>query len=117
MKSIISEENLKFIYLTTITLIMNKITKEKLKLYFSITEQAFGKAKDSSEKIKIDGNTRADFIDMIERYLSDAKYFESKKDIINSFAAINYAHGWLDAGARIGLFNVRDSKLFTVDDD
>lgn len=96
---------------------MDKVTKERLKRYFSITEQALEKAKKSSEKTKIDNKTRADFIDMVERYLSDAKYFESKKDMINAFAAINYAHGWLDAGARIGMFNVKDSKLFTVDDD
>ena len=59
---------------------------------------------------------RDDFIDMIERYVSDAHHFESKGDYINAFAALNYAHGWLDAGARIGIFDVYDSKLFTVDD-
>ena len=37
-------------------------------------------------------------------------------DIVTAFAALNYAHGWLDAGARIGLFDVgHDSELFTVD--
>jgi hypothetical protein len=35
---------------------------------------------------------------------------------VNAFAALNYAHGWLDAGARLGLFDVdHDSTLFTVD--
>jgi len=96
---------------------MSNVTKEKLKKYFSVTEQALEKAKKSSENIQITDKTRADFIDMVERYLSDAKYFERKKDFVNAFAAINYAHGWLDAGARTGIFNVKDSKLFTVDDD
>ena len=36
---------------------------------------------------------------------------------VNAFAALNYAHGWLDSGARIGLFDVKDSRLFTVDDE
>jgi len=44
----------------------------------------------------------------------DAKYFEDKGDIVSAFAALNYAHGWLDAGARIGVFIVKDSRLFTV---
>jgi hypothetical protein len=53
---------------------------------------------------------------MIERYVSDAKHFFEKDDFVNAFAALNYAHGWLDAGARIGIFDVHDSRLFTVDD-
>ena len=57
-----------------------------------------------------------DFLDMASRYFSDANHFYSKKDYVNAFAALNYAHGWLDAGARIKLFKVNDSRLFTVDD-
>ena len=38
-----------------------------------------------------------EIIEMVENYLSDAKHFEEKQDFVNSFAAINYAHGWLDA--------------------
>lgn len=93
---------------------MNIITEEKLKKYFSISRKALKKAEASSNKTKMQ-KERADFLDMIKRYISDAKHFESKKDLVNAFAALNYAHGWLDAGARIGLFDVHDSKLFTVD--
>jgi len=46
--------------------------------------------------------------------LSDAKYFERKKDFVNAFAAINYAHGWLDSGVRLDIFDVNDDKLFTI---
>ncbi len=58
---------------------------------------------------------REDFLDMAARYFSDAKHFYSKNDMVNAFACLNYAHGWLDAGARLGLFDVHDSRLFTVD--
>ena len=58
---------------------------------------------------------REDFLDMIKRYILDAEHFAQKDDKVNAFAALNYAHGWLDAGARIGLFDVHDSSLFTVD--
>lgn len=93
---------------------MDKITDEKIKKYFSITKAALEKASnaiDTERKKEAD-----DFFDMASRYYSDAKYFYEKGDYINAFAAVNYAHGWLDAGARIGLFKVKDSKLFTVDE-
>ena len=91
------------------------ITSQKLQQYFSITKEALDKAKvafDSARK-----NQAADFFDMAQRYYDDAKFFhEQKQDTVLAFAALNYAHGWLDAGARIGLFQVKDSRLFTVDD-
>jgi hypothetical protein len=52
---------------------------------------------------------------MVSRYISDAKHFYNKNDYVNAFAALNYAHGWLDAGARSGVFDVHDSRLFTAD--
>ena len=52
---------------------------------------------------------------MASNYISDAHFFHNKKDFVNAFAALNYAHGWLDAGARLGLFDVHDSELFTAD--
>lgn len=89
------------------------ITLEKLKKYFSITQEALSKVKDN-----LDGSKEAeDFLDMSQRYFDDANYFYKKKnDLVLAFAALNYAHGWLDAGARIGLFKVNDSRLFTVDE-
>ena len=51
---------------------------------------------------------------MVENYLSDAKHFQSKKDFLNCFGALNYAHGWLDSGVRLDVFDVKDSELFTV---
>ena len=51
---------------------------------------------------------------MVENYLNDSKHFEEKCDYVNAFAALNYAHGWLDSGVRLGIFNVDDDKLFTI---
>ena len=93
---------------------MNEITLDKLSKYFSITKEALQKAEESSNKTSLK-EERADFLDMIRRYISDAEHFREKGDIVNAFAALNYAHGWLDAGARIGIFDVHDNKLFTVD--
>jgi hypothetical protein len=93
---------------------MNTITKEKLAKYFDVTSRALKKAEEALDADRLE--QAEDFLDMASRYLSDAKHFETKGDIVTAFAAINYAHGWLDAGARIKLFKVNDSTLFTVDD-
>jgi len=94
----------------------NRITNEKLEKYFSVTEKALKKVK-IVKKGKIDFEKAAnDFLDMAQRYFEDAKHFQKKGNIVTAFAALNYAHGWLDAGARLGLFDVgHDSELFTVD--
>ena len=91
----------------------NKITEEKLKKYFSITEEALNMAK----KAKKNNKRAEEVLSMAENYLSDAKHFKKQGNIVNAFAAINYAHGWLDCGARLKLFDVKDSRLFTVDDE
>jgi hypothetical protein len=52
---------------------------------------------------------------MARSYLDDAKEFARKGQLANAFACVNYAHGWLDSGARIGLFDVGgDDQLFTL---
>ena len=90
----------------------DKITKEKLNKYFKLTSKALKIAKKSVIKGK--KNYAKEIFEMVENYLSDAKHFEKNKDFVNSFAAINYAHGWLDAGVRLDVFDVKDNKLFTI---
>ena len=90
----------------------DRITLQKLEKYFSVTKAALAKARSSENRTKID---RSDIIDMVERYLSDAKHFFENSDYVNAFACLNYAHGWLDCAARLGIFDVHDSRLFTVD--
>lgn len=96
-------------------MVMDKVTREKLDKYFSITGEALTKVRESPQCKKRVENV-LDFLDMAQRYYDDAKHFDEKGDMVLAFAALNYAHGWLDAGARIGLFKVKDSRLFTVDD-
>jgi len=91
---------------------LNIITEEKLNKYFDITSRALKKVKIVKEHKK----QAEDAFDMAKRYYEDAKHFRDKGEIVTAFAALNYAHGWLDAGARLGLFDVEhDSELFTVD--
>jgi len=90
----------------------NTIKKEKLEKYFNLTETALKEVK----KAVIKGKEKEakEIISMVENYISDAHHFENKGDWTNSFAALNYAHGWLDSGVRLLVFNVKDDKLFTI---
>ena len=97
---------------STINKIQNIITKEKLKHYFEITEKAFSIAIKNIKKGK--EKEGKEIKDMVENYLSDAKHFFDKQDHINAFAALNYAHGWIDSGVRLDVFNFTDNKLFTI---
>jgi hypothetical protein len=80
-----------------------------------ITERAL-------EKLKIIAPERShmytiaeDFLKMANAYYEDAKHFRDNGDHLRALAAINYAHGWLDAGARLGIFDVGgDDQLFTL---
>ena len=94
----------------------DRVTKEKLDRYFKITGEAL-KTASNAQKLQGKEEEAADFLDMASRYYSDAKFFMEKNDYVLAFAALNYAHGWLDAGARIKLFKVSDNRLFTVDEE
>jgi len=94
---------------------MDKISKEKLEKYFKVTGEALSKVKFKAPDNVDFAKVAEDFLDMAQRYYDDAKHFRDKGDIVTAFAALNYAHGFLDAGARLGVFDVHDSRLFTVD--
>jgi len=91
------------------------ITEEKVEKYLGITSEALAKVKIAAPEKSFNRKLAEDFLKMAKAYFEDAKDFESKGDLVNAFACVNYAHGWLDAGARIGLFDVGgDSRLFTL---
>lgn len=90
----------------------DKISKEKLEKYSSLTTKALEIVKNSIISGK-EAESK-EIIEMVSNYLSDAKHFEEKEDYVNAFAALNYAHGWLDSGVRLGVFDVDDDKLFTI---
>lgn len=111
----LTQEESEKIDLTLENYLFNKktiIKNEKLKKYFEITSTALKQVKKNIIKGK--ENYAKEIIGMVENYLSDAKHFQTKKDFVNCFGALNYAHGWLDAGVRLDVFDVKDSKLFTI---
>jgi uncharacterized protein len=93
-------------------MINNEVSKEKLEKYFELTSKALGIVK---ENILFGKEKEAkEIIEMVSNYLSDAKHFEDRGDWVLAFGALNYAHGWLDSGVRLDVFEVDDDKLFTV---
>ncbi len=90
----------------------DKITIKDLEKYRNLTEKAFSIAKKSIAKNKKEEAEK--ITEMVQCYLSDSKHFEKKGDLVNSFGAIYYAHGWIDCGARLKIFEVTDDKLFTI---
>tara|TARA_Y100000310_G_scaffold288212_1_gene313664 strand:- start:10030 stop:10308 length:279 start_codon:yes stop_codon:yes gene_type:complete len=90
----------------------NKITKQKIEKYYKLTSKALKIAKKAVIKSK--QKQAKEIFTMVEAYLSDSQYFKDKKDFINAYGALNYAHGWLDCGARLKIYKVTDNKLFTI---
>lgn len=91
---------------------INLVCERRLEKYKKITERALAIAKKSIIKGK--EKEAKEIIDMVSNYLSDAKHFEKEGHFVNAFAALNYAHGWLDSGVRLDVFDVKDNRLFTV---
>ena len=89
-----------------------EITEAKLKKYFEITQKALDIVKENI----IEGKEEQakEIISMAENYISDAKHFEIQGEWVIAFGALNYAHGWIDSGVRLDIFEVNDDKLFTV---
>ena len=91
------------------------LTEEKVERYLSITAEALARIKVAAPERSFNRKLADDFLKMAKAYYDDAREFFSKGDLVNSFACVNYAHGWLDCGARIGLFDVGgDDRLFTL---
>jgi hypothetical protein len=93
------------------------LTEERVQKYIRLTCDALDKVEIAAPERSFNRKLADDFLKMAEAYFEDAKDFEAKGDLVNAFACINYAHGWLDCGARIGLFDVgSDDRLFTLFD-
>ena len=91
------------------------ISEERVERYIKLTSDALNKVKIAPPEKSFNRKLADDFMKMARAYFEDAKDFAARGDLVNAFACINYAHGWLDSGARLGLFDVGgDDRLFTL---
>jgi hypothetical protein len=93
----------------------NIITEEHIDRYLDTTRRALDKLRIAVPERSFGRKAADDFLNMASSYYRDAQHFRETGDLVNAFASVNYAHGWLDCGARLGLFDVGgDDRLFTL---
>ena len=83
----------------------DKITKEIIEKYYDLSFNAFEIAQKTVSKSK-KKNSEEIFL-IVKCYLEDSLHFKEKKDYVNAYGSLNYAHGWLDCGARLKIFKVK----------
>lgn len=93
------------------------LTKQKVEYYFSLTEKVLKKIKIKRPNIQDYKKLAEEYLKISKCYYDDAKHFYKKGDLVNAFAAINYSHAFLDAGAILGIFDIgkKDSRLLMID--
>jgi hypothetical protein len=88
---------------------------EKTDRYEGLLAEALDTAEVAPPEGTAMANAAADCQEMARSYLDDGRHFRDDDDLVNALASFSYGHAWLDAGARIGLFDVpTDGHLFTV---
>lgn len=89
--------------------------EEKTDRYESLLAEALEAASIAPPPETPMANAAAECEEMARSYLEDGRHFRDDDDLVNALASFSYGHAWLDAGARIGLFDVpTEGHLFTV---
>lgn len=92
-----------------------RLLRDKVARDMDVTRRAIDKVRIAVPRRSHYRRAAEDFLAMAKAYYSDACHHRDSGDIVLAFACVNYAHGWLDAGARLGLFDVGgDDRLFTL---
>jgi hypothetical protein len=85
-----------------------------LEKYLALTDEALRRVKPAPPARSFLVGASEDFLGMARAYLADARHFATTGDRDRALAAVSYAHGWLDAGVRLGLLDGgEDDTRFT----
>ena len=88
---------------------------EKMDRYEGLLAEALAEAEAVAPEGTPLDDAAVEYEEMARSYLEDGRHFREHDDPVNALAAFSYGHAWLDAGARIGLFDVPEhGHLFTV---
>lgn len=88
--------------------------KERLERYMALTGRALAQVRISPPSRSFLRRGADDFLTMARSYYEDAKHFQHEEDLPRALAAVTYAHGWIDAGVRLGLLDGGDDdQTFT----
>ena len=93
------------------------VTLERINKYLDLTAKAVAKVSIIADEGTEGFAKGEDISGMVNAYHSDAKFFLSEGRGDDAFAAVNYAHGWIDCGVRLGYLDGKgDWQLFTLSD-
>ena len=93
------------------------VTLERINKYLDLTAKALAKVSIIGEKGTDNYAKAEDILGMVNAYHSDANFFLDEGRGDDAFAAVNYAHGWIDCGVRLGYLDGKgDWQLFTLSD-
>ncbi|MFL2941886.1 MAG: DUF357 domain-containing protein [Candidatus Poseidoniales archaeon] len=91
------------------------ISSTRIEKYIELTAKALGKVSIIDESGTVNHSKAEDILVMVNAYHSDAKFFLEEGRGDDAFAAVNYAHGWIDCGVRLGYLDGKgDWQLFTL---
>lgn len=94
---------------------LDRITAAKMQDYLGKTERALAKVRVAAAERSHLRKAAEDMLAMARAYHADASHYAAKGDLVTAFAAVNYAHAWLDIGVRLGLLDGQgDDALFTL---
>lgn len=83
--------------------------------YLRLTREALDRVRPASPARSYLLGAAEDFLSMARAYLADAVHFSQTGDPERALAAVSYAHGWIDAGVRLGLLDGGDDdQRFTL---
>ena len=86
-----------------------------LERYLRLTREALARVTAAAPERSFLRGASDDFLAMARAYLADAEHFSTSGDRERALAAVSYAHGWLDAGVRLGLLDGgNDDQRFTL---
>lgn len=89
-----------------------EISSEKVLDYLKMARDALDEIEYSSHEDTKLYDVAEDFEGLARAYFEDAKYYVLQKDLVTAFGALNYAHGLLDAGVRLGVFEIENDEIF-----
>ena len=91
------------------------VSLERVNKYLDLTAKAVAKVSIIAEEGTENYAKAEDILGMVNAYHSDAKFFLDEGRGDDAFAAVNYAHGWIDCGVRLGYLDGKgDWQLFTL---
>jgi hypothetical protein len=79
--------------------------------YLTLTAEALARVRPTPPRNSFLVGASDDFVSMARNYLADARHFRDGGDLDRALAAASYAHGWLDAGVRLGILDGGDDDV------